>query len=64
LVGEQRRGIFKKPLPIVELQVENPYMHITTANNVVVKDKRKKPLLLSRTAMLVYGFVLGMVLIR
>jgi hypothetical protein len=64
LVGEQRRGIFKKPLPIVELQVENPYMHITTANNVVVKDKRKKPLLLSRTAMLVYGFVLGMVVMR
>lgn len=64
LVGEQRRGLFKKPVPVVELQVENPYMHITAANNVVVKDTRKKPLLLSRTAMLVYGFVLGAVLIK
>lgn len=64
LVGEQRRGLFKKPLPVVELQIENPYMNITGANNVVVKDKRRKPLLLSRTAMLVYGFVLGMVLVR
>ncbi|UPT66890.1 MAG: hypothetical protein M0D57_21085 [Sphingobacteriales bacterium JAD_PAG50586_3] len=63
LIGEQRRGLFKKPLPIVELQVENPYMHITTANNVVVKDTRKKPVLLSRTAMLVYGIVLGSILI-
>ena len=64
LIGEQRRGIFKKPLPIAELQVENPYMHITSANNIMVKDRRKKPLLLSRTAMLVYGFVLGMVVMR
>jgi hypothetical protein len=64
LVGEQRRGLFKKPLPIVELQVENPYMNIVSANNVVVKDTRKKPLLLSRTAMLVYGFVLGSILIK
>jgi hypothetical protein len=59
-----RRGIFKKPLPIVELQVENPYMNIVSANNVVVKDRRKKPLLLSRTAMLVYGFVLGIIMAR
>jgi hypothetical protein len=64
LVGEQRRGVFKKPLPIVELKVENPYMNIVSANNVVVKDRRKKPLLLSRTAMLVYGFVLGSILIK
>ena len=63
-VGEQRRGLFKKPLPIVELQVENPYMHITSANNVIIKNRQKKPLLLSRTAMLVYGFVLGMVVMR
>jgi hypothetical protein len=64
VIGEQHRGLFKKPLPIVELQVENPYMHITSANNVVVKDRRKKPLLLSRTAMLVYGFVFGAILIN
>jgi hypothetical protein len=64
LVGEQRRGLFKKPLPVVELQIENPYTNITGANNVVVKDKRKNPILLSRTAMLVYGFILGMVVVR
>jgi hypothetical protein len=64
LVGEQRRGLFKKPLPVVELQIENPYVNITSANNVVVKDKRKNPLLLSRTAMLVYGFILGAVFIH
>jgi hypothetical protein len=64
LVGEQRRGLFKKPLPIVELQVENPYMNIVSANNIVVKDRRKKPLLLSRTAMLIYGFVFGAILIN
>lgn len=64
LVGEQRRGLFKKPLPVVELQIENPHMNIVAANNVTVKDTRKKPLLLSRTAMLVYGFVLGAVLIK
>lgn len=64
LVGEQRRGLFKKPVPVVELQVENPYLNIVAANNVIVKDTRKKPLLLSRTAMLVYGFVLGAVLIK
>lgn len=64
LVGEQRCGLFKKPLPVVELQIENPYMNISSANNVVVKDTRKKPLLLSRTAMLVYGFVLGSILIK
>jgi hypothetical protein len=64
LVGEQRRGLYKKPLPIVELQVENPYMNIVSSNNVVVKDKRKNPILLSRTAMLVYGFILGMVVMR
>ncbi len=64
IIGEQRRGLFKKPLPVVELQIENPYMNIVSANNVVVKDRRKKPLLLSRTAMLVYGFALGMVLMR
>jgi hypothetical protein len=64
VIGEQHRGLFKKPLPIVELQVENPYMNIVSANNIVVKDRRKKPLLLSRTAMLIYGFVLGMVFVR
>ncbi len=64
VIGEQRRGLFKKPLPVVELQIENPYMNIVSANNVVVKDKRRKPLLLSRTAMLVYGFVLGSILIK
>jgi hypothetical protein len=64
VIGEQRRGLFKKPLPVVELQIENPYMNIVSANNVVVKDKRRKPLVLSRTAMLVYGFILGAVLIK
>lgn len=64
LIGEQRRGLFKKPLPIVELQIENPYMNITSANNVIVKEKRKRPLLLSLTAMLLYGFVLGTILLH
>jgi hypothetical protein len=64
LIGEQRRGLFKKPLPIVELQIENPYMNIAGANNVIVKDTRKRPLLLSRTAILAHGFVLGIIMVR
>lgn len=64
LIGQQRRGLFKKALPVVELQIENPYMHVTQANNVIVKNNTKKPILLSNTAMLIYGFVLGFAITR
>ncbi len=59
LIGEQRRGIFRKPLPVVQVEAENPYIRMVAANNVVVDQRRKRPLLLSRGAMLCYGLVAG-----
>ena len=43
----------------VVLTTENPYMNVTGLSSVKVTDKRKRPLLLSRTAMIVYGVLLG-----
>lgn len=59
-----KKGFFKKAEPSVIVDFSNPYFTPVSGQNVVVKDTRKKPILLSRTAMLVYGFVLGAVLIK
>jgi hypothetical protein len=43
----------------VVLTTENPYMNVTALSSVKVTDKRKRPLLLSRTAFLAYGLIAG-----
>jgi hypothetical protein len=43
----------------VVLTTENPYMNVTGLSSVKVTDKRKRPLLLSRTACIIYGAILG-----
>jgi hypothetical protein len=43
----------------VVLTTENPYMNVTGLSSVKVTDKRKRPLLLSRSAFLAYGLIAG-----
>jgi hypothetical protein len=64
IIGQVKQGLFKKAKPSVVVKFNSPYINDISGNNVIVKDTRKKPLLLSRTAMLLYGFVLGAVLIN
>lgn len=60
VVGYKRQGLFKRPLPLVELTSTNPYIQPIALNATVAKQSRK-PILLSRTAMLLYGFAAGWV---
>lgn len=43
----------------VVLTTENPYMNVTGLSSVKVTDKRKRPLLLSRSAFAIYGLIAG-----
>jgi hypothetical protein len=64
-IANSKYGIFNlKSKPIVDVSFTNPNIRVVGMQNVVVKDKRKNPILLSRTAMLFYGFILGAVLIK
>ncbi len=62
-IADVRRGLFKRSEPSVIVDFSSQYIMPITGQNVIVKQK-KKPLLLSRGAMLVYGFILGAVSIR
>lgn len=64
IIADIKQGFFKRPKPSVVVKFNSPYITDISGDNVVVKDTRKKQLLLSRTAMLVYGFVLGAVLVK
>jgi len=51
----------KKKKPIVELKSYNPYTKINYVNNVTIRggDSKTKNILLSKPAMLIYGFIGG-----
>jgi hypothetical protein len=41
IVGTESQGWFKKPIPIVSIENENPYTSVTSMQNIQVEDRRR-----------------------
>ena len=63
-IADVRRGFLKRAEPSVIVDFSSRYIQPVTGQNVIVKDKRKRPILLSRTAMLLYGLAIGAIAIK
>lgn len=60
-IGWKKDGLFKKSKPVVELKSYNPYTSVPYVNNLVVKEKQKRPFL-SKAGIFFTGIIIGILI--